>query len=412
MWRLLPFVFLCYTVNYIDRVNLSFAALEMNADLHLGPEVFGLVAGAFFLGYTLFEIPSNLILEAVGARRWIARIMISWGFLTSLLSLVHTAHSLYALRFLLGVAEAGFFPGIIYYLGYWIPRRYRAKAAALFLTSTALSGVIGGPLAGTLMKMDGFRGLAGWRWLFLLEGIPAVILGVVTLFRLEDRISDAGWLAPADRKWLSRRMESEHAAVRGAHSMTLGRALTHPRVWHLCAIYFLIITGFYGIAFWLPQLVKGLSGYSTFAVSCLCALPYLCAAIAMVAMGRHSDATGERRRHVAASAATGAVGLFLAALAGNGHPIAGFLALCLAGAGVWSIFGPFWSLPATFLTGTAAAGGIALVNSCGNIGGFVGPYAVGYVKGLTGTYTMGLAALSVFLVLGALLTLTLPAEKA
>ena len=284
MWHIIPFVFLCYTMNYIDRVNLSFAALEMNADLKLGPEVFGIVAGAFFLGYTLFEIPSNLIMEIVGARRWIARIMISWGLLTSLLSMVHTHYSLYALRFMLGVAEAGFFPGIIYYLGYWIPRRYRAKAAALFLTSTALSGVIGGPLAGMLMKLDGVHGLAGWRWLFLLEGIPAVILGIVTLFRLEDRISDAKWLAPDDRKWLAKRMESEHAKVREKHAMTLGAALTHPRVLLMCGIYFLIITGFYGIAFWLPQLVKGMSGYSTFVVSCLCALPYLCATMAMVAM--------------------------------------------------------------------------------------------------------------------------------
>ena len=411
MWHLLPFVFICYTVNYIDRVNLSFAALEMNADLHLGPEVFGLVAGAFFLGYTLFEIPSNLILEAVGARRWISRIMISWGLLTSCLSLVHTTYALYALRFLLGVAEAGFFPGIIFYLGYWIPQRYRAKAAALFLTSTALSGVIGGPLAGTIMKMDGFRGLAGWRWLFLLEGIPAVILGVACLFRLEDRISEAKWLAPNDRKWLGKRMDAEHAGVRKLHAMTLGSALTHPRVWQLCAIYFLIITGFYGIAFWLPQLVKGLSGYSTFAVSCLCSLPYLCAAITMVAVGRNSDRTGERRIHVAVCAASGALGLLLAAVAGTGHPVAGFFALCLAAAGTWSIFGPFWSLPTTFLSGTAAAGGIALVNSCGNIGGFVGPYAVGYIRALTGSYTGGLVALAVSTLLGAIVTINLPAEK-
>ena len=333
MRRLLPYLFLCYTVNYLDRVNVSFAALEMTGDLGFTPAVFGLGAGMFFIGYVLFEVPSNLIMGVVGARRWIARIMVTWGVLTSALAFVHTPAGFYGVRLLLGIAEAGFFPGIIFYLAHWIPARERARASALFLTSTALSGVIGGPLSGFIMKLRGAHGLAGWQWLFLLEGLPAIVLGLVTLRFLDDRIADARWLAPADRAWLERRLGAEHAAVR------------------------------------------------------------------------------ERRLHVAVPALAGAVGLALAALCRDRFPLGGFLALCLAAAGIWSTLGPFWSLPTVFLSGTAAAGGIALINSMGNAGGFVGPYAVGYVRDLTGSYAGGLWFLCATLVAGSALSFTIRTDR-
>ncbi|MEK7474980.1 MAG: MFS transporter [Candidatus Coatesbacteria bacterium] len=405
MWRLIPFLFLCYMMNYIDRVNVGYAALEMRVDLGFSATVFGLGAGMFFVGYVFFEVPSNLILEAVGARWWIARIMVSWGLLTACMVFVHTATGFYVLRCLLGFAEAGFFPGIIYYLTFWIPARDRARASAWFLTSTSLSGVIGGPLAGWIMGLKGTLGLAGWQWLFLLEGLPAALLGLVVLRRLDDRVEDAAWLPGADRTWLRARIAREHATVRGEHAAGLLAALTSGRVWHLCLTYFALIISYYGVVFWLPQILKSFGGLTNAQASVLTALPYLAATVSIVAIGHHSDAVGERRWHVAVPAAAGACGLLAAGVFQQAHPWLALAALCVAAGGIWGTLGPFWSLPGTFLTGTAAAGGIALINSVGNAGGFVGPVIVGKICDRTGSYQAGLWTLAVTLLAGSALSL-------
>jgi ACS family tartrate transporter-like MFS transporter len=396
--RLVPFLFLCYIVNYLDRFNISFAALEMKSDLGLSDQVYGLAAGMFFAGYTTFEVPSNLILQRVGARRWIARIMVTWGAISCAMMFVHTASSLYTLRFLLGVAEAGFLPGMLFYLTHWIPARERARVFALFLTSTALAGVVGAPVSAALLKLDGVAGLEGWQWLFLVEGIPAVLLGVATWFYLPDRPGNAPWLAPAEAAQLEGVLAAERAERERALRLTLWQALTHGRIWRLCVLYFSIIISFYGIAFWLPQIV-----HSTL----LAAIPYLVAAVGMVALARYSDRTGDRRRPVALAAFVAAAALVIGALV-QGHPVAAFVTLCVAATGIWGTLGPFWSLPTSFLSGTAAAGGIALVNSIGNVGGFVGPTVMGFLRQRTQGFEAGLVALAATLVIAGVLALSLP----
>ncbi len=408
--RLIPFLFLCYIVNYLDRFNISFAALEMKSDLGLSDAVYGLGAGMFFLGYVTFEIPSNLILQRVGARRWMARIMITWGALSCCMMLVRTPGQFYGLRFLLGLAEAGFLPGMLFYLTHWIPARERAGAFALFLTSTALAGVVGAPLSAALLQLDGSAGLAGWQWLFLVEGLPAIALGIATLFYLPDAPARASWLARDAVVWLEATLERERSAS-DTRLHTLSAALTHGRVWRLCALYFSTIISFYGVAFWLPQIVKSFSGLGPVGVSLLSALPYVAASCGMILLARHSDQTGERRRHVALSAAIGAAGLFLGAGV-QGHAVVAFAALCIAATGIWSTLGPFWSLPTTFLAGTAAAGGIALINSVGNVGGFVGPAVMGFFKERTHGFSAGLVFLAATLVIAMALALSLPEERA
>ena len=409
--RLIPYLFLCYIVNYLDRFNISFAALEMKADLGLSDAVYGLGAGMFFAGYVTCEIPSNLILQRVGARWWIARIMVTWGVLSCCMMFVRAPGSFYVVRLLLGVAEAGFLPGMIFYLTSWIPARDRAGVFALFLTSTALAGVVGGPVSAALLQLGGTSGLAGWQWLFLVEGLPAVVLGVITLFYLPDHPSQARWLTPPEQAWLEDTLAAERRALEQTHRLTLWQALTHARVWRLCLLYFSTIISFYGVAFWLPQIVKSFSGLSNAAASLISALPYLAASVGMVLVARHSDRSGERRRHVAVPAFAAAVGLIVGALVQR-HPAFAFLALCLAATGIWSTLGPFWSLPTAFLSGTAAAGGIALINSVGNIGGFVGPTVVGFLKERTHRFESGLFVLAASLVVAGVLALSLRAETA
>ena len=408
--RLIPYLFLCYIVNYLDRFNISFAALQMKADLGLGDAVYGLGAGMFFAGYVTFEIPSNLILQRVGARRWIARIMVTWGALSCCMMFVRTPASFYAVRFLLGLAEAGFLPGMIFYLTHWIPARDRARVFALFLTSTALAGVIGGPLSAVLLELRGVGGLAGWQWLFLIEGLPALVLGVTTFFYLPDDPSEARWLSAPEQGWLDDTLSAERRVLEQTRALTLWQALTHGRVWRLCLLYFSTIISFYGVAFWLPQIVQSFSGLSNAAVALISALPYLAAAVGMVIVARHSDRTGERRRHVAVAAFAAAAGLLLGALVQR-HPLLAFLALCVAATGIWSTLGPFWSLPTAFLSGTAAAGGIALINSVGNVGGFVGPTVMGYLKQRTHRFESGLLVLAATLVVAGVLALSLPEDR-
>lgn len=406
--RIVPYIFICYIINYLDRFNVSFAALEMRSDLGFSDLTYGLGASMFFVGYVFFEIPSNLIMEKVGARIWIARIMITWGLVSTCMLFVRTPLSFYALRFLLGVAEAGFFPGMILYLTYWIPAAERARAFALFLTSTSLAGVFGGPISGALLKLGGFYGLKGWQWLFLLEGIPAVLLGFVTLYYLDDKPERAKWLSSAERQWLAETMQREHEKKALSHSLTLWQALKHPRVWRLCLLYFSVIISFYGIAFWLPQVVKSFSSLSNSAVAVFSAVPYVAASVLMVVIANHSDKTRERRWHVAAPAFAGCAGLAMAAcFLEHGHPLLAFCSICLAAAGIWSTLGPFWSLPTAFLSGTAAAGGVALINSVGNVGGFVGPYVIGYVKQATQSFTNGMLVLAGTLLIAAILALSI-----
>ncbi len=403
--RLIPFLFLLYVVAYLDRVNVGFAALDMNRDLGFSAAVYGLGSGIFFVSYTLLEVPSNLMLARVGARVWIARIMLTWGLVSVGMAFVHNATTFYLLRFLLGAAEAGFFPGIIYYLTQWFPARERARAVALFMTGTAIAGVIGGPMSSALLLLDGTWGLHGWQWLFVIEGIPALLLAPVVLRRLDDRPETATWLSAAERAWLTTTLAAESRPRSGAHH-DLRAAFRSPRLWALAAIYFSIVLAIYGVSFWLPQILQALGTTSSATVALVSAIPYVAAAVAMVIVGGHSDRTGERRWHVALSALAGAAGFALAALVPTslGWSLA---ALSLAAMGVWGTLGPFWALPTAFLTGRAAAGGVALVNSVANIGGFIGPTVVGYVRDVTGSFAAGLWLLAAGLVVGAMLTLCL-----
>jgi ACS family tartrate transporter-like MFS transporter len=401
-WRLLPFLCLCYTVNFLDRVNVGFAALSMNADLGFSPSVFGLGAGIFFAGYILFEIPSNLALQRFGARIWIARIMISWGIVATAMALVHNEASFYALRFLLGVAEAGFFPGIILYLTYWFPARERARIVSLFMAAVPLATVIGGPVSGALLEMHGLLGFAGWHWLFIIEGLPAIGLGVIVLFFLDDRPEEARWLTPAERKALSATLAAEAEATRDVGYAGLGQALTRPRVFVLGLIYFCIVTGLYGIGFWMPQVIQTF-GLEPLQIGFLTAIPYLVAACGMVVWGTRSDRTGERIWHIALPLMLGGAAFALSAVSG---PLGlTMLALTLATLGVHAAIGTFWSLPTAILTGTGAAAGLALVNSMGNLAGLVSPTAIGLIKQATGSFTAALLFLAGALLLGALITL-------
>jgi ACS family tartrate transporter-like MFS transporter len=391
--RLIPFMFLLYVVAYLDRVNVGFAFLQMERDLGFGPQVFGRGAGIFFLGYTLFEVPSNLLMSRVGARIWIARIMIVWGLVSAAMMYVNSIPIFYASRFLLGVAEAGFFPGMILYLTYWFPANERAKSVAQFMTGTAIASVVGGPLSGLLLALDGTMGLAGWQWLFLVEGIPAVLLGFFVLYYLTEGPAEAHWLTADERKWLIARMEADRAAsVTGHDSSSLKAALLSPRVWYFGLLYFTIVVGFYGITFWLPQILKNLSGMSDLRVGVISAVPYVIAAIAMVLIAGSSDRAAERRWHVAIPSFVAAVGLILSAATRD--PVLSLAALSLAAAGIWGALGPFWSLPTAFLTGAAAAGGIALINSLGNLGGFLSPMLIGEIRARTGSFSLALFVLA------------------
>ena len=404
--RLIPFLFVLYLVAYLDRINVGFASLQMNRELGLTESVFGLGAGLFFLGYSLFEVPSNLILERVGARLWIARIMISWGVVAMAMIAVRGAASFFALRFILGLAEAGFFPGVILYLTFWFPAREQARAVALFMTATALAGVIAGPISGALLELHGSGGLSGWQWLFILEGLPAVILGVMVFRYLPDGPDEAVWLEDGERVALLMMLERERGRGTQKRSRSLIEAISNSTVWILSLVYFAIVFGLYGVTFWLPQIIQSVGSRSDFEIGMLSAIPFFGAAIAMVYVGRASDLSGERRWHLAFCAGVGAIGLMLASMTRS--PILSLGALSVAAAGIWGTFGPFWAMPPEFLSGTAAAGAIALINSIGNLGGFAGPYVVGIVKQRTHSFAGGMIVMAASLVAAGLLALTLP----
>jgi MFS transporter, ACS family, tartrate transporter len=401
-WRLLPFLCLCYMVNFLDRVNVGFAALAMNEDLGFSPSVYGLGAGIFFVGYILFEVPSNLALQRFGARIWIARIMISWGIVATAMALVHDEASFYVLRLLLGIAEAGFFPGIILYLTYWFPARERALVVSLFMAAVPLATVVGGPVSGALLELHGLWGLAGWQWLFIIEGLPAVLLGVVVLFVLDDRPGEARWLSQEERQALAATLAAEAKATREVGYAGLGQALTRPRVLVLGLLFFCIVSGLYGIGFWMPQVIQTY-GLEPLQIGFLTAIPYLAAAIFMVLWGARSDRTGERIWHIALPLLIGGAAFAWSAFTGSLSLT--MLALTLATLGIYAAVGTFWSLPTAILTGTGAAVGLALVNSMGNVAGLVSPVLIGVIRQTTGSFTWALLYLAGAMLLGALIVL-------
>ncbi|HEY0421176.1 MAG TPA: MFS transporter [Acetobacteraceae bacterium] len=394
--RLIPYLILCYFVAYLDRVNVGFAALTMNQDLGLTASMFGFGAGVFFLAYFVFEVPSNLFLDRFGARKWIARIMFSWGLLSGLMAFIPNVarytglsneHTFYGIRVLLGIAEAGFFPGIIFYLTLWFPAIYRARIVGYFMAAIPLSSVIGSPVSGMLLNLHGMSGLAGWQWLFILEATPALILSVVTFFFLTDRPADAAWLATDERSWLAGCLAAEHEhRARAGHSGVL-KALLNGRVLALALVYFGAVACNYGVGFWLPQIVKGF-GLSNAMTGWVTAIPYVVGTIGMVWYGRRSDRVGERRGHTAVALAIAAIGI--AGSTALDDPTLKMLALSFGAFGVFACLPVFWTLPTAFLSGAGAAAGIAAINSIGNLSGFFGPYAMGWIKDATGSYSGGL----------------------
>jgi len=398
--RLLPFLILLYVIAYLDRVNFGFAALEMNSALGLSSEVFGFLSGIFFIGYLFFELPSNLILQKVGARIWIARILVSWGIVVMVTAFATDAFQLAVLRFALGVAEAGFFPGILLYLTYWFRGEEQAKAVGLLMTALAISTIVGAPVSTWILDSVHWFGMAGWRCLFVIEGLPAVLLGIVTYWYLSDRPKDARWLEPEERDWLSGEIkkENEQRGQKGGHT-GLFSVIADKRIWHLAFVYCMLVIALYGIGFWMPQIIRSMNaGLSNTAIGLVMVVPYACAGTGMILWSRHSDRTGERRWHTALPPLVGGI-----ALAGSGivaSPLVAFVLLIIATMGIFLAFGPFWTLPSLFLAEVTAAAGIAVINSLGNAGGFIGPTLMGCLTQITGSTNAGLVVIGACLALG------------
>lgn len=401
-WKLLPFLFIAYVVAYLDRVNIGFAAHRMQEDLGFSAAVYGLGAGIFFLGYVLFEVPSNLLLTKIGARKTIMRIMIGWGILSACTMLVKTPWQFYTLRFFIGAFEAGFFPGVLLYLTFWFPPRMRGAIIALFMSAIAIAGVIGAPLSGWLMgAMEGVNGWHGWQWMFLLEGMPAVVLGVVAAFLLIDGPADAKWLSDGERAQIVRDTAATGDQA-SRHSMK--DVIGDPRIYALAAVYFAIACGIYILGFWLPGMVRGYGVENSLHIGLLTAIPYICGVIGMIVVSRHSDRTNERRWHVSGCMIVCAVALVISTFVST-DLVLGLTALSIASAGVFAAMPLFWTIPTRYLSGTAAAGGIALINSLALIGGFVSPTVMGLIKTNTGSTDMGMYFFAGVIVAGAFLLL-------
>jgi D-galactonate transporter len=399
-WRIIPLLLICGLLAYLDRVNVGFAKLQMLDSLGFNETVYGLGAGIFFIGYFIFEVPSNLILYRVGPRRWIARIAITWGLLSVAMMFVRTPLTFYVLRFLLGAAEAGFYPGMILYLTYWYPAQRRGKVMAIFLTSVPISGIVGGPLSGWVMhSLSGAHGLGGWQWLFLVEGIPSVLMGIVVLFVLRDSVAQADWLTSEEKNIVMAHVEAdgkqkEHVSFAGA--------LRNARIWLLCITYFCIMMGVTAMIFWMPSIIKASGVKDPLQIGIYSAIPYLCSVIGMIGFGISSDRLHERRWHVAIPCALGAIGL-IATTTLSSNLVMMVISLSLAITGVLSALTMFWACPTAIFKGVAAAGGIALINSVGNLAGFVSPYMIGYIKDATASTNIGVAVVAAFLAFGSLL---------
>jgi len=401
--RLMPFLICLFIIAFIDRVNLGFAKLEMTEELGFNAEMIGFGAGIFFIGYFLFEIPGSLLVETWSARKWLARIIISWGIVATLMGFIQNSTHFYIARFLLGAAEAGFFPGVIVYLSHWFRYQDRAKAVALFMAAIPVANIFGGPISGLILGINWF-GVSGWRWVFILEGFPAVILGIITLFYLTDRPKDAKWLAEDEKAWITAELEREKELKKAKRTFSIWEAFRHRNVLLLAAGYFCAVTAAYGFNFWLPTILKGLSNYSNLQVSIISAIPYCAGLAAMLLVGWSSDRTRERRWHTAFSLLAVSTGLFLSAFVSENVMLA-IAFFCLAGAGLYSYLPGFWAIPAAFLTESAAAASIGLINSIGNLGGFVGPYVVGYLNNKTNSFYAPVIYLSCSALLGAVLIL-------
>jgi ACS family tartrate transporter-like MFS transporter len=411
LWRLLPFLFLLYVVNYLDRINVGFAALQMRTQLRFTDDVFGTAFGVFFIGYSVLQVPSNLALARVGARRWMAAIMVLWGVVSCCMITVHTVRGFYLLRAALGVAEAGFFPGIILYLKSWFPASARARAAAWFLTANPLAGVVGGPISGALLGLRG-HGLAGWQWMFILEGVPAIILAIVVLFTLKDHPRDADWLQPDEKLWLIYALEHEHAQhtpatrVHDWKSFVLFLKWVSPLSWRIALmiiVYFGLTASAYGLILWMPNYIHSLSSLSNFGIGVASVVPYIATAAGMVLVGMSSDRTGRHRLHLAGAAFSAAVFLLIAAQMTSIVPGLAFVSLALMA--TFSMQGPFWATSTSFLGGTAAAAGIAVINSLGNLGGYFGPKIIGLSRMAGGGFRGGMLIISICLALAGIVSL-------
>ncbi|TKC81262.1 MFS transporter [Trinickia terrae] len=408
-WRIVPFLMLCYVVAYLDRVNVGFAKLQMSQDLAFSETVFGLGAGIFFIGYFLFELPSNILMHKLGARIWIARIMITWGILSGLFAFVQTPTQFYVLRFLLGLAEAGFYPGVILYLTYWFPSHRRAKIIAVFMSAIPVSGIFGNPLSGWIMQsFHQNGGFDGWQWMFMIEAVPAVLIGIATILYLDNGIKSAKWLDAEEKRLLADEIAAQ-PQEREQQPHSLSAVFKDPRTWWMSLIYFSFVTGQYGLTFWMPTLVKSTGVSGALNIGLLSAIPFACAIVAMNLFGYSADKRRERRWHLIVPALLGAVGFAVAASASH-NTVVSLVFLSLAAAGVLTCAPLFWSLPTAFLSGAAAAAGIAIINSIGNLAGFASPYMIGYLKDLTQSTQAGMYVLSAMLVIGAIAVWLTPAR--
>ena len=406
-WRVLPFIFLLYVVAYLDRINIGFAALTMNKELGISSQQFGLLVGTFFFGYFLFEIPSNLLLHRIGARIWIARILVTWGIIAMLTGFVRNVHELYGVRFLLGLAEAGSYPGIVLYLSYWFRQRERAQAIALVVVGIPVTSMLGGPISGLIMDHVHWLNLSGWRWLLILEGVPAVICGVLVYLFLPNRPAEAKFLAQDEKDWITTELTREEETKRKEHQVSVAQTFTHLRVWHLAWIQFTFIIGLYSLSFWMPQVIKLLSShYSNTVVGCLAVIPQVVGLAAMVLVSHSSDRRLERRYHAAIPALIAGIAWIL--LGSTSSPVVSIFLLSIIATGVYSMLAPFWALPVEFLSGYAAASGIALINSIAALGGFVGPYAIGLIRDKTGSLSGGLAFVGISMIVSAVFLVMLP----
>jgi MFS family permease len=407
LWKLIPILFISYVLSYLDRINVGFAKLQMLGDLHFSETVYGAGAGIFFIGYFLFEVPSNVILHRVGARRWIARIMITWGVLSASMMFVQTPTSFYVLRFLLGVAEAGFFPGIVLYLTYWIPPSRQGKALALFFIAVPAAGVLGGPLSGwVLQSFQEMGGLRPWQWMFLIEGLPSIVLGIVVLIVLKDRISDAPWLSEGEKQLLKRRLDAEQTQQLG---QSIRDAFALPMVWVMCLIEFCIGMGIYGMGFWMPTMIKEAGVKGLLNIGLFTAIPYGAAVVAMIVVAQAGDKRGDRKLFLAASAFIGAAAL-ATSMAYQGQTTFAMIALTIATAAILTAFAQFWRLPTLLLGGDAAAAGIAIISSVANLSGFVSPYLIGWLRDTTGNGAVGSYVTAGSLALAGIVVALLPAR--